>query len=129
MRVLLIASLLVLTGCAGPGTVTAIRTSDGVALRFAAGNKPGIELNFIEVFEVEGGVRGRTVCDVSSGSKVIEWVYGSEIRGNEDGHGQCEKLASNHVYGVLGWRFDRRVVVTRFTIDEDGSIHDLGRRE
>jgi hypothetical protein len=109
--------------------VTAIRTADGVALRFASGNKPGIELNSIEVFEVEGGVRGRTVCRVSLGSKVVEWVYGSEIRGSEDGYGQCERLAPNHVYGVLGWRLDRRLVVTRFTIDEDGAIHDVGRRE
>jgi hypothetical protein len=129
MRVLPIASLLALASCAGPGTVTAIRSADGVALRFAAGNKPGIELNFIEVFEIEGGVRGRTVCSVTSGTKVTDWVYGAEIRGDEDGHRQCTRLISNHVYGVLAWLIDRRIVATHFTIDEDGSIHDWGRRE
>jgi hypothetical protein len=127
---------MVLAGCAGPGTVTAKGTGEGILFRFARGSHPGIHLIGVAVFEVEGARRGRTVCSVRLkpaaqyyGAPLAEWVYGTEPQGGEYEAKDCFGLTPNIVYGIAGYLYDHRLVVTHFVVHADGSVRDLGLRE
>jgi hypothetical protein len=105
----------------------AVDGAGGLAFRFFEGGTPGIEVGNVDVFEVENGAHGRTLCRMSPGSKLVEWVYGSDVVGGRYWEGPCPKLEANRHYGLTAIRPDRRVVVTRFQIDDGGHVHDYGR--
>jgi hypothetical protein len=128
MQLTKLACLLLLVGCAGPGTVLAVDGASGLVFRFVEGETPGIDLGPMEVLEIENGERSRTLCRLSGGPKVIEWVYGSDLPDGRYWQGPCPKLEANRLYGIIAVRPDRRVVTTRFLLDEHGHVHDYGRR-
>jgi hypothetical protein len=136
MRYLATAILIVITGCAGPGTVSARRNGDGILFRFAEGSHPGIHLIGVSVFEVESGRRGRTVCGLqlkeaapSYGAPLVDWVYGTDPQGGDYETKDCIGLAPNLVYGIAGYRYDHRLVLTHFVLYEDGTVHEVGLRK
>ena len=128
MRLRTITCLLGFASCAGPGTVMAVNSPNGLAFRFFEGDKPGIQLGPVDVFEVENGARGRTVCTLSARRTLAEWTYGSEVPGGQYLEGPCPKLEANRLYGLAAYRLDRRLLVTRFLIDDGGHVFDYGRR-
>jgi hypothetical protein len=132
MRYIVAAILIVLGGCAGPGTVSARRNGDGIVFRFGEKNRPGIHLIGVDVFEVESGRRGRTVCGLQLkkaaqyyGAPLTEWAYGKEPQGGDYETKDCIGLAPNVVYGIAGYRYDHRLVWIHFVVHDDGTVHEL----
>ena len=132
MRFLAPILVTAIAGCAGPGTITVGRTSEGIQFDFFHQRGPGIELPRVDVFEFEGGVRGRTVCSLRIKEPrrdhrvaLARWVYGKPAERGEYLAEACETLSPNRTYGIAGFGEDRRVVWADFWIADDGSVFRL----
>jgi hypothetical protein len=99
----LIAALGTGAGCAGRVEVTGARGE--VLVSFKSGRDEKVPVSSIAVFEVTGGKRGRSVCEVVTPSldAVVEltaWRYGTRIDSYEIPV-TCERLVPETRYGVL----------------------------
>jgi hypothetical protein len=124
--------LIVIAGCAGPGTVTVGRSADGIQFEFFYRGHPGNELPSLDVYEWDGGVRGRTVCKLRVHTvprdhrvTLTRWIYGRSTEGGDYRVEACEKLLPNRAYGISGFRMDRRLIWAEFRIADDGTVIPL----
>ena len=86
MRFILVAAMILLVGCAG-GRVAVLRDGEQVRFDFGWGLRDeAVRVTQISVFEVEGGHRGRTVCELRRRSILVDdsvimksWTYGQGV--------------------------------------------------
>jgi hypothetical protein len=129
---LLLTFVVVLCGCASGAQVRARADARGVHFSFERRGQP-VEVRKIEVYEHDGGHRGKTVCELQPASWPIQnmpplrsWIYGHDVGGYV--MHTCSPLAAGHDYGINVF-YENCFALTRFRLATSGAAVDLGPNE
>lgn len=117
-----------------------IATLAGCAVHIAAGGgrdeirfsfDRSVDLRSLDVFEIEGGQRGRLACRLQplahARAELDAWTYGRDVDGTHKVV-QCEPLVPGRLYGAMAYLPGHNEIMTCFQIQQDGSVIDLGLR-
>jgi hypothetical protein len=118
-----------LCGCGTAGTIAATRGEEGLRFDFSIRGVPGLTMEGLDVFEVDHGKRGNTVCSLRvkawSPNKAVsltQWTYGEDSRDGQYQVRACAPLVPDRTYGILVFRYDNRIDKSRFRVAADGAV-------
>jgi len=117
---------LLLFACA-QGRMAVVREDADIRFNFGSGQEPARVLG-ISVFEMDGGTRGQTICNLERSSKFVApvemttWIYGKPIPQASFYPVGCGPLTIGREYGVTITDASHRNLFKRFRLAEDGRI-------